>query len=292
MPIAAVGDVDIFFETFGDEADPVMILISGLGGQLLEWDAALCRELAARGFQVVRFDNRDVGLSSRVDKPVDLDGLLAGEPVEVPYRLTDMATDVVGLLDHVAGETAACHLVGVSVGGMIAQTVAIEHPERVLTLTSMMTTTGEPDVGLPTAEALDQFLAPPATTREEALERAVARGKVWASQAYFDEGRRRRMAGEAWDRDHDPDGPARHAAAVLASGNRAEALASLSVATLVIHGTEDKLVQPSGGMRTAELIPGARLLMVDGMGHDTPPQLWPQLIDAITSHAIANTPTR
>lgn len=290
MPRAVLGDIEIFYESFGDSTDPTMILISGLGGQMIEWDPAFCRMLADRGFHVVRFDNRDVGLSTHLDQPVDLDGLVAGKPVDVPYLLSDMATDAVRLLDHVAGEAAPGHLVGASLGGMIAQTVAIEHPGRVLSLTSIMTTTGEPDVGMPTPEAFEQFLAPPVTTRAEAQDRAVVRGKVWASPAFLDKDRRRRLAGEAWDRDHHPDGPTRQAAAILASGSRAEALAVLAVPTLVIHGTEDTLVQPSGGMRTAELVPNAKLLMVEGMGHDTPPPLWPQLADAITSHALEHTP--
>lgn len=286
MPYASVGKVDIFYESFGDPAGPTMILISGLGGQLLEWDPDLCRLFAERGLHVVRFDNRDVGLSTHLDQPVDIGALVSGDPVDVPYLLSDMAADVVGLLDHVAGHTARAHLVGASLGGMVAQTVAVEDPDRVASLTSIMSTTGEPGIGLPTAEAAEQFLAPPVSTRAEAQDRAVARGRVWASPAYFDEDRRRRMARDAWDRDHDPDGPTRHAAAILATGNRAEALATVSVPTLVIHGTADTLVQPSGGTRTAELVPGAELLLVDGMGHDLPPPLWPLLVDAITRHAL------
>jgi pimeloyl-ACP methyl ester carboxylesterase len=289
MPTAVVNGIEIHHETIGDPADPTMLLIMGLGTQMIGWDIEFCRSLADRGFHVVRYDNRDVGLSTHFDEPIDLFALLGsfagGPPVEVPYLLTDMAADAAGLLDHLDVEQA--HVVGVSMGGMIAQTLAIEHADRVLTLTSIMSTTGDPDVGAPTAEAMQAIMAPPATTREEAADTFVMHAHTWGSPAYIDEDRLRAISNAAYDRAHDPEGGARQLAAVLASGSRSEALRNLAIPALVIHGTEDKLVQPSGGERTAEVIPDAKLMMIDGMGHDLPPQLWPQVIDAIATHAAA-----
>jgi pimeloyl-ACP methyl ester carboxylesterase len=284
-----VGDVELCYETFGDRDDPALLLIMGLGTQMIGWDIEFCRSLADRGFHVVRYDNRDVGLSTHFDEPVDLFGLLGsfagGDPVEVPYLLTDMAADAAGLLDHLDVEQA--HVVGVSMGGMIAQTLAIEHADRVLTLTSIMSTTGDPDVGAPTAEAMQAIMAPPATTRDEAADTFVMHAHTWGSPAYIDEDRLRAISNAAYDRAYDPEGGTRQLAAVLASGSRSEALRGLAIPALVIHGTEDKLVQPSGGERTAEVIPDAKLVMIDGMGHDLPPQLWPQIIDTIATHAAA-----
>jgi pimeloyl-ACP methyl ester carboxylesterase len=289
MPAAVVNGIEIHYETIGDPADPTMLLIMGLGTQMIGWDVEFCRSLADRGFQVVRYDNRDVGLSTHLEQPVDLFGLLGsfagGDPVEVPYLLTDMAADAAGLLDHLGVEQA--HVAGVSMGGMIAQTLAIEHADRVRTLTSIMSTTGDPDVGAPTTEAMQAIMAPPATSREEAQDTFVMHAHTWGSPAYIDEERLRAISGAAYDRANDPEGGTRQLAAVLASGSRSEALRCLAIPTLVIHGTEDKLVQPTGGERTAEVIPDAKLLMIEGMGHDLPPQLWPQVIEAITTHAVA-----
>jgi pimeloyl-ACP methyl ester carboxylesterase len=289
MPTAVVNGIEIYHETIGDPTDPTVLLIMGLGTQMIGWDIEFCRSLADRGFHVVRYDNRDVGLSTHFDEPVDLMGLLGsfagGDPVDVPYLLTDMAADAAGLLDHLDVEQA--HVAGVSMGGMIAQTLAIEHADRVLTLASIMSTTGDPDVGAPTAEAMQAIMAPPATTREEAADTFVMHAHTWGSPAYIDEDRLRAISRAAYDRAHDPEGGARQLAAVLSSGSRSEALRNLAIPTLVIHGTEDKLVQPSGGERTAEVIPDAKLVMIEGMGHDLPPQLWPQVIDAIAAHAAA-----
>jgi pimeloyl-ACP methyl ester carboxylesterase len=289
MPTADVNGIEIYYETVGDPNDPTMLLVMGLGTQMLGWDPEFCRLLADRGFHVVRYDNRDVGLSTHLDQPVDLFAVLGsfagGDPVDVPYLLTDMAADAVGLLDHLGADRA--HVVGVSMGGMIAQTLAIEHRARVATLTSIMSTTGDPDVGAPTAEAMEAITAPPATTREEAADTFVMHAHTWGSPAYIDEDRLRAISNAAYDRANDPEGGNRQLAAVLASGSRSEALRQLAVPTLVIHGTADKLVTPSGGERTAEVVPDAKLMMIEGMGHDLPPQLWPQLVDAIATHAAA-----
>jgi pimeloyl-ACP methyl ester carboxylesterase len=287
MPTAPVNGIEICYDTIGDPSDPSMLLVMGLGSQLIHWDAKFCRGLAARGFHVVRFDNRDVGLSSHLDARVDLLAVMnargRGAVPRVPYLLSDMAADAVGLLDHLGVEQA--HLVGVSLGGMIAQTIAIAHPERVRTLTSVMSTTGDLDVGGPTGEALGALMAPPPQTRAAYQDAAVHHAHVWGSPGHLDDERLRRIAGEAWDRAHDSAGVVRQLAAIMASGSRSAALARLAVPTLVIHGTADTLVQPSGGERTAEVVPDAKLLMVDGMGHDLAPPLWPELIEAITAHA-------
>jgi pimeloyl-ACP methyl ester carboxylesterase len=290
MPTTAVNGIEIYYETFGKPADPTILLINGLGGQLLEWDVDLCEMFVARGFSVVRFDNRDVGLSTHLEGDADVMTLLAsigGEAAaSVPYLLSDMADDVAGLLDDLAVERA--HVVGASMGGMIAQQLAISHPDRVATLTSIMSTTGEPSIGLPTAEAMEALLAPPAQTRDEAADARVRHAHVWGSPGLFDEERIRAFSNALWDRDHDAAGVARQVAAIMASGSRAEGLAALDVPTLVIHGTADTLVQPSGGERTAEVVPDAKLLFVEGMGHDLPLPLWDQVVDAISAHASSH----
>jgi pimeloyl-ACP methyl ester carboxylesterase len=294
LATAKANGIEICYDTAGDASDPTVLLVMGLGGQLIQWDPELCRMIAERGFHVVRFDNRDVGLSTHHDGGVDVFGLFASEasgspPPPVPYLLSDMADDAVGLLDHLGVDRA--HVVGVSMGGMIAQSIALAHPQRVMTLTSIMSTTGDADVGLPTAEAMAAVIAPPAETREEAQDGAVRQAHVWGSPGLFDEDHLRRLAGESWERCHEPMGVARQLAAILASGSRSAGLATLGIPSLVIHGTADTLVQPSGGERTAEVIPDAKLLMVDGMGHDLPRPLWPMLVDAICGHCAEHGPT-
>ena len=290
MPTAPANGIEICFDTFGDPADPTVLLVMGLGSQMVHWDPELCQAIVDRGFHVVRFDNRDVGRSTRIGQPVDIFALMGargdGAAPPVPYLLSDMAADAVGLLDHLGIDRA--HLCGVSLGGMIAQTVAIEHPHRVVTLTSVMSTTGDPDVGLPTGEAMAALMAPPPRDRAAYQDAAVHHARVWGSPGLYDEPRLRRTAGAAWDRGYNPAGTARQLAAVLASGSRSAALARLAVPTLVIHGTADTLVQPSGGERTAEVVPDAKLLVVEGMGHDLAPPLWPQLVDALADHAGAH----
>jgi pimeloyl-ACP methyl ester carboxylesterase len=293
LPIAKTNGIEICYDTTGDPSDPTVLLVMGLGGQLIQWDPELCSLIAERGFHVVRFDNRDVGLSTHHEGGVDVFGLFtseaSGSPPPVPYLLSDMAADAVGLLDHLGVDQA--HVVGVSMGGMIAQSIALAHPARVMTLTSIMSTTGDADVGHPTAEAMAALVAPPAQTREEAQDGAVRQAHVWGSPGLFDADHLRRLAGESWDRCHEPLGVARQLAAILASGSRSSALATLAIPSLVIHGTADTLVQPSGGERTAEVIPDAKLLMVDGMGHDLPRPLWPTLVDAICGHCAQHQPT-
>jgi pimeloyl-ACP methyl ester carboxylesterase len=281
------GGITICYEAFGDPSDPTLLLVMGLGAQMLSWEEDFCGELAGHGYHVVRYDNRDAGLSTFMGAPVNvfevLQQLTAGaDEFDVPYLISDMARDGVGLLDHLGVDRA--HIIGASLGGMIAQAIAIEHPERVLTLTSIMSSTGNMEVGQPAPEALGVLLQPPPQTRDEMAARRIASAEVFGSPGLWDPEDLRRKAERDWDRKHDAEGVARQLAAILASGSREDHLPSVGVPTLVIHGTADTLVTPTGGQRTAELIPGATLLMIDGMGHDMPRVLWPQVIGAITTH--------
>jgi pimeloyl-ACP methyl ester carboxylesterase len=294
MPIATApaNGIELCYETFGDPADEPLLLVMGLGAQMTLWPVELCEALVDRGFFVVRYDNRDTGLSTTcADVGGDFFATFAaasqGEPVEVPYRLTDLAADGMALLDHLGIDSA--HLVGASMGGMIVQTMAIEHPARVRTLTSIMSTTGEPDVGTPTAEAMAVLLRPAVTSREEAIEAGVAARRVISSPDHFDEDEARQGVAEAYDRAWNPAGTARHLLAIVASGSRAAGLQALDVPTLVIHGDVDPLVTPSGGRRTAALVPGAELLVLEGMGHDLPPAYLGPIVEAITSLAARAT---
>ena len=282
----AAGDVEIACETFGDPADPPVVLVMGLATQMLGWPDGFCEALAERGHFVVRFDNRDIGLSTHLhDAPApNAMAAFAGDTSSASYTLSDMAGDTVGLLDALGLDSV--HLVGASMGGMIAQTVAIEHPERLRSLTSIMSTTGDASVGQPTDQALAVLLAPPARTREEAVERTVASYRVIGSPGFaFDEAALRERAGLSYDRAHDPLGVGRQLLAVLASGSRSERLRELRVPALVIHGAQDPLVRLSGGQATAEAIPGAELVVIDGMGHDLPRDLWPDITGRIAALA-------
>jgi pimeloyl-ACP methyl ester carboxylesterase len=286
MPIATGSGIEINYESFGDPADPTLLLVNGLGGQMIRWRPDFCAAFVERGLRVVRFDNRDTGLSTHLDESVDMravrEALAAGEPPPVPYLLSDMAADAVAVLDDLGVDRA--HVLGVSMGGMIAQTVAIEHPDRVRSLISVMSTTGDPDVGGSTPEAYAALTGPPSRTREEYQQTAVDHAGVWGSPGLYEPGELRREAGESWDRGVDAAGVARQFAAVTASGSRSAGLAQLDVPTLVIHGTADTLILPTGGQRTAEVVPGAELLIIEGMGHDTARPLWPRLVDAVTAH--------
>lgn len=280
--------IELEYDTTGDPADPALVLVMGLTAQMIAWDDAFVKLLADGGRYVVRFDNRDCGLSTKfdgveIDMAVMMGALLGTGPMpDVPYTLSDMATDVVGLLDELSIDTA--HIAGVSMGGMIAQTVAIEHPARVRTLTSIMSTTGELEYGQPQPAAMQALMTPPPTEREAFIERGPAMVKLFAGQRYFDADRVRQRMAEGYDRSFYPEGGPRQTAAILASGSRADALRELRVPTLVIHGRGDTLISPSGGERTAELIPGANLFLLTDMGHDLPEPLWPLITDAILSH--------
>ncbi|MDQ3106806.1 MAG: alpha/beta fold hydrolase [Actinomycetota bacterium] len=288
MPTCKSNGIELHYETHGQEDDPALLLVMGLGAQMIAWDEEFCDALVDRGFFVIRYDNRDVGLSSKIEGGggsflESFAKAQQGEAITAPYLLTDMAADAMGLLDHLGIERA--HVVGASMGGMIAQTIAIEHPERVRSLTSIMSTTGDPDVGQPTPEAMARLLVAPPSDRASAIEASVASTKVIGSPDHYDEDRARRKAAETYDRAFTPAGTARQLLAIMASGSRAEALARLDVPTVVIHGDVDPLVTPTGGARTAQLIPGAEHLVIEGMGHDLPPALWPQVVEAITAVA-------
>ncbi len=289
-------DIELEYETFGDQADPAVLLVMGFGTQLLGWDADFCRLLAATGRHVIRYDNRDCGLSTKHDdSPVDLTELIgaltAGEfdraRAMAPYTLRDMAVDGAGLLDELGIDRA--HVVGASMGGMIAQRIAIEFPHRVLSLTSMSSSTGEPEYGQPTTEAQQILLSPRPADRDGYIV-AAERDLVWASRRYRNPAALRALAAASYDRCYYPAGIPRQLAAMILDGSRADALRTLQVPTLVIHGRDDTAIDPSGGRRTAELVPGARLLLVDDMGHDRPPALWPSLVDAISEHTQGGTP--
>ena len=291
---ASPATVELEYDTFGSPDDPALLLVMGFTAQLIAWDTAFCEQLAGRGFHVIRFDNRDCGLSTHLDgQVVDpmavMSARLSGDEIpEVPYTLSDMAADAVGLLDHLGIDRA--HVLGASMGGMIAQTMAIEHPERCLTLISVMSSTGDPRAGQPTPEALAVLLSPPPTERE-AYVATADRIAVFTSKKYFDAAKARERAAAAYDRAFYPEGASRQLAAIYASGDRADALAKVEVPTLVIHGRDDTLITPSGGTLTAEAIPEASLLLLAHMGHDLPEPLWPVIVDAIASHATNATTT-
>jgi pimeloyl-ACP methyl ester carboxylesterase len=287
--IAKVNDIEIVFDTFGDQSGFPILLVMGLGAQMIDWRDDFCERLASRGYWVIRYDNRDVGLSTKFDDagtPNMMKMLSAssqGEVLESPYTLEDMADDGVGLLDFLKIEKA--HVVGVSMGGMIAQTMAIHHPTRLASIISIMSSTGERDLPLPTPEALTALTTPRPTEREGYIERSIKDWHILSGTKYPpDEKLLREHAGLKFDRGIHPAGVARQMAAILASGGRREALKSITTPTLVIHGDADPLVPVEGGADTADAIPGAELIIMEGMGHYLPMELWPQLIDAIVLH--------
>jgi pimeloyl-ACP methyl ester carboxylesterase len=276
--------IEIAYESFGDAAAPPVLLIMGLGSQMLSWPEGFIAGFISGGLRPIRFDNRDAGLSTHFpDAPQpDFPAALAGDTSSASYNLSDMAADTVGLLDALG--IGSAHLVGASMGGFIAQTVAIEHSERVRSLTSMMSTTGDPSVGQPDPDTARLF-AGQATTREEVMDRAVVATSIVGSPAYpVDEVEVRERAGLAYDRSFDPTGLVRQAIAVLASGDRTDQLRSLKVPTLVIHGAADKMIAVSGGIATSDAIPGAELVIIEGMGHNLPPALWPRITSLIADH--------
>jgi pimeloyl-ACP methyl ester carboxylesterase len=283
--------IELEYETFGSATDPTLLLVMGLGAQLIHWDPEFCERLAAEGYRVVTFDNRDSGLSTHlegqaVEPMAVMAAISSGGPIpEVPYLLSDMAADAIGLLDHLGVDRA--HIVGASMGGMIVQTMAIEHAHRVASMVSVMSMPGDTSVGQPTPEAMALLLRTPPTDREAYIE-ASADVAVFSSKKYFDPARVRRIAAMSFDRAFYPEGVARQLAAVWASGDRSERLREVRVPTLVIHGRDDTLITLSGGERTAELIPGANLFVVGDMGHDLPEPLWPSIVGAITIHIITS----
>ncbi|MBV9890033.1 MAG: alpha/beta hydrolase [Rhizobacter sp.] len=287
---ARANGIELCWDSFGDPGAAPMLLIMGLAAQMIAWPDAFCERLAQRGFRVVRFDNRDIGLSTRFDAAgvpnigAALTAAMQGKPVDAPYRLSDMAADAFGLLDALDIERA--HVVGASMGGAIAQTMAIERPERLRTLTSIMATTGEPGLPPPTPEAMGVLLKPPVTTLDGYIRSYLETWKVLRAGSFPEEEALDRERAEAvFARGLNPAGVARQLAAILASGSRKAALRSVHVPTLVLHGDADPLVPLPCGVDTAQSIPGARLVVLPGMGHALPIACWPRIIDEIARHA-------
>ena len=283
--------IRLCYQEMGDPDGEPLLLVMGLATQMIAWSEDFCALLAERGFRVVRFDNRDIGRSTKV-KAAGLPGrvdMLIGRRGTAPYLLRDMATDTFGLMDHL--EIDSAHLVGASMGGMIVQTAAIEKPERVRSITSIMSTTGSRRVGHPSYKTFGLLLGNPPREREAAIERVIKTFKVIGSPGYpFEEERVREIAGQSFDRGHSEAGIARQLHAITASGDRTSALRKLELPALVIHGKNDVLVNPSGGRATAKAIPGARLKIVDGMGHDLPRALWPTFAEEIAANAARAPP--
>ncbi|HJP76328.1 MAG TPA: alpha/beta hydrolase [Pseudonocardiaceae bacterium] len=286
MPRVTANGLELEYETFGDPTDPPLVLIMGLSAQMTNWPEGFCNLLAEQGYHVVRFDNRDIGLSTYLDDlpRVDLPAVLGGDLSTAPYRLSDFADDTVGLLDALGIRKA--HIVGASMGGMIAQQLVIDHPERVRSLCSIMSTTGDRSVGHSTQEAMGVLLRPAAKDRESAIAGSVAAGRIIGSPGYpASEEELLVKATAAYDRAYHPAGVARQMAAIAASPDRTEGLRKVAVPTMVIHGADDPLVNVSGGEATATAVPGASLLIIPGMGHDLPTPLWTKIADAIVANA-------
>ena len=288
--LAKANGIEICYDIFGSPQDEPMVLIMGLAAQMVMWDDEFCAELASRGFRVIRFDNRDIGKSTRFSGGSRLTVMellklrfLHVAPAST-YKLSDMAADVIGLLDSLG--IASAHIVGLSMGGMIAQEMAIRYRDRVRSLTSIMSSTGNPKLPAPAKEAASILLAPAPTTKEEYIERFAQTWKILRQGSFpQDEAKDRQRAELTYSRGLNPPGVMRQLRAILASGSRNDALRNVRIPALVIHGTVDPLVRPVAGKDTAESIPGAKLLMIEGMGHALPIPMWPQVIDAIVSHA-------
>ncbi len=284
--MAPANGIELAYQEIGDAGGEPLLLVMGLATQMIAWDEELCAALAERGFRVVRFDNRDIGRSTKIASagvPSRVD-MTIGRRATAPYLLRDMANDTVGLMDHLGIDSA--HLVGASMGGMIAQTTAIEHPDRVRSLVSIMSSTGNRRVGTPALKSYGVLFGKPPHGRQAAIERAVTTFRVIGSPGYpFDEEHLRDVAGRSYDRGHSAAGVLRQLHAITASGDRTRALAGVSAPTTVIHGKRDPLIRPSGGRATAKAIPGARLKLIDGMGHDLPRDLRPTFVEEIAANA-------
>ncbi len=295
MPLAHVQSsdnraIELEYDTFGNPTDPALLLIMGFSAQMVAWEVDFCEMFVDRGYHVIRFDNRDCGLSTHLDGvESNAHAVMAAAMFETampaaPYTLNDMAFDAAGLLDHL--KISRAHILGASMGGMIAQTFAINFPERTLSLISVMSQPGEFTVGQPTDEAAVGIMATPPTSRDEYIASST-QWQVWHSKKYRSDELSYANAARDFDRAFYPEGASRQMAAIYASGSRAQQLALLSCPTLVIHGLDDTLITISGGERTAELIPGAKLMLVEDMGHDLPRQLWPVFVDAVVEHVAS-----
>lgn len=288
--IAQANGLSLCYQQFGPADGRPLVLVMGFGAQMIHWDARFCELLGSRGFRVVRFDNRDVGQSSWLDSmPAPsamsiMSARLAGQTVRVPYSLGDMAADTLGLMDFLGMKAA--HVVGASMGGMIAQEMAIAHPDRVLSLTSVMSSTGDPSLPKPKPEVMAVMMRPAQTGRDAYIEATkVLLGALRSPQEVADAQADAEFAALAFDRGVNPEGRARQFAALMVSGNRKSALSALRVPTLVIHGVDDPLIPLPAGEDTAATIPGARLVAIEGMGHSLPEAAWPRIVDAIDRHS-------
>ena len=270
MPYVEAEGCTLYAESFGNADDPPLLLISGLTSQLLSYPEEFCAAFVDRGFFVIRMDNRDVGLSTKfVDGPA--------------YSLSDMANDCVSVIAHFG--FSAAHIFGISMGAMIAQTMAIDHPEAVASLTSYASATGNRDFGRGTDEAMAALTAPEPKTREESIASGIAGRRIWGTPDVWDEDELAVEFGRNWDRAQSPGAGRRQMEAIVSSGDREPGLAQLSVPTLVIHGSVDSLITKSGGQRTAEVIPGAKYVEIEGMGHDIPITELPHIVSLVTAHA-------
>jgi len=289
--IAKANGIEIAYDTFGYRGDPALLLITGLGVQMVIWDERFCKQLAAKGYLVIRFDNRDMGRSTKMNKAAVpsisavMKAQLSGKPADVPYTLADMADDAMGLLDALGIESS--HVVGLSMGGMIGQIMGLRFPRRIRSLTSIMSTTGDPNLPPPKPESLAVLMAPIPTERTAYVESWINVWRVLSGpQVPVAEVDARKWTELSYDRGVNPEGFLRQMAAITASGSRKDALKSLTVPTLVLHGDADTLVPLECGIDTANAIPDAKLRIIEGMGHALPEALWSQVIDAIASHAL------
>ena len=287
MPNVTANGIQIEYDTFGEDSSPALLLIIGAGGQIIYWELEFCESLAKRGLFVIRFDNRDAGLSTKFDEAgiPDMMAAMEGKPVAAVYSLDDMAADAVGLLDALGIQKA--HICGSSMGGEIAQIISYRYPERVLSLASIMSSTGNPELPQMKPEVLAAVFKPVPAEREAYIEHNVNLWRMlWSPGFPFDEKRLRRVLAEGYDRSYYPPGMIRQSLAVLKNGYRKSLIASIKAPTLIIHGDEDPLMSVEGGKEMAQLIPGAKLLIINGMGHDMPKEAWPKIIDAIYNHTI------
>jgi pimeloyl-ACP methyl ester carboxylesterase len=292
MAQATANGIQIAYDTFGDRSGRPLLMIIGLGDQMILWDDDLCQDLATRGYYVIRFDNRDIGISTKFDEAgvpnlmEIFEKVMQGEAIKPPYTLDDMADDAAGLLDALG--IARAHICGMSMGGMIAQTIASRHPSRVLSLISIYSTTGNPELPQAKPELMGLLTTPLPKEREANIEQMLMMWKAIAGPGFpFEEKWSHKILAESYDRSFYPQGFVRQLVAIMAHGDRSPALTSVKVPTLVIHGTADPLVPVEGGIDTAKAIPGAELMLIEGMGHDHPHGgAWPQILDAITAFTV------
>ena len=291
MPHVTANGIQIEYDTFGDSSFPALLLIAGNGAQMILWDVEFCELLAKTGLFVIRFDNRDSGLSTKFDGAgipdiiATIKAYMEGKPVESAYSLDDMAEDSVGLLDALGIEKV--HICGISMGGMVAQVISYRHPKHVLSLTSIMSSTGNPDLPKGKPDAIAAVVAPAPEEREAYVEHNVnIWRRIWSPGFPFEERRVRTVIEKSYDRSYYPQGMARQYTAILASGDRRPLLSSIKIPALVIHGADDPLIPVEGGKDTARVIPGASLLIINGMGHDMPKGVWAEIVDAISNHTV------